>query len=79
MEQYIRPTIPAMPLTEEERDVLSNTYEEIRTYKDEMINKFIMGKESLDNFDSFVKTMEDMGLDKVLTAEQAAYDRYMAE
>ena len=79
MEQYIRPTIPAMPLTEEERDVLSNTYEEIRTYKDEMINKFIMGKESLDNFDSFVKTMQDMGLDKVLTAEQAAYDRYMAE
>jgi len=77
MEKYIRPTIPALSFTEEERDVINNIYMEIQTYKDEMINKFIMGKESLDKFDVFVETIKDMGIDKVLEVYQAAYDRYM--
>ena len=77
MEQYIRPTIPALSLTEDEREVINSTYTEIQTYKDEMINKFIMGKEPLDNFDKFVQTLKDMGIDDVLAVEQAAYDRYM--
>ncbi len=77
MEQYIRPTIPALSLTEEEREIVNSTYTEIQTYKDEMINKFIMGKEPLENFDKFVQTLKDMGIDDVLAAEQAAYDRYM--
>lgn len=42
-----------------------------------MINKFIMGKEPLDNFDSFVQTLKNMGIDDVLAVEQAAYDRYV--
>lgn len=77
MEQYIRPTIPALSFTEEEREVINSTYTEIQTYKDEMINKFIMGKEPLDNFDSFVQTLKNMGIDDVLAVEQAAYDRYV--
>ena len=77
MEQYIRPTIPALSFTEEEREVINSTYTEIQTYKDEIINKFIMGKEPLDNFDSFVQTLKNMGIDDVLAVEQAAYDRYV--
>jgi len=57
--------------------IINNIYMEIQTYKDEMINKFIMGKESLDKFDVFVETIKDMGIDKVLEVYQAAYDRYM--
>ena len=66
MEQYIRPTIPALSFTEEEREVINSTYTEIQTYKDEMINKFIMVKEPLDNFDRFVHTLKNMGIDYVL-------------
>lgn len=77
MEQYIRPTFPALSYTEEERDIINSTYTEIQTYKDEMIDKFIMGKESLDKFDEFVATIKSIGIDEVLKAEQAAYDRYM--
>ena len=77
MEQYIRPTIPALSFTEEEREVINSIYTEIQTYKDEMINKFIMGKETLDNFDNFVETLNSMGIEEVLAVEQAAYDRYM--
>lgn len=77
MEKYIRPTMPALSYTEDERDVINNMYSEIQTYKDEMVNKFIMGKESLDKFDEFVETIKSMGIDEVLKAEQAAYDRYV--
>lgn len=77
MEQYIRPTFPALSYTDEERDIINSTYTEIQTYKDEMVNMFIMGKESLDNFDSFVETLKDIGIDDVLAVEQAAYDRYV--
>lgn len=77
MEQYIRPTIPALSFTEEEREVINSIYTEIQTYKDEMTNKFIMGKEPLDNFDNFVETLNSMGIEEVLAVEQAAYDRYM--
>ena len=77
MERYIRPTIPALSFTEEEREVINSIYTEIQTYKDEMINKFIMGKEPLDNFDNFVETLNSMGIEEVLAVEQAAYDRYM--
>lgn len=77
MEQYIRPTIPALSFTETERDIINSKYTEIQTYKDEMIDRFIMGKESLDNFDSFVQKIESMGINDILEVEQAAYDRYV--
>ena len=57
--------------------MINSIYTEIQTYKDEMINKFIMGKEPLDNFDNFVETLNSMGIEEVLAVEQAAYDRYM--
>ncbi|RCX17517.1 carbohydrate ABC transporter substrate-binding protein (CUT1 family) [Anaerobacterium chartisolvens] len=76
MEQYIRPTIPALSFTEEERDIINSKYTEIQTYKDEMIDKFIMGKEPLEKFDEFVSKIKSMGIEDVLKVEQAAYDRY---
>lgn len=79
MEQYIRPTLPALSFTEDERDLINSKYTEIQTYKDEMCSRFITGKEPLDNFDTFVETIKDMGIEEVLAAYQAAYDRYMAD
>ena len=79
MEQYIRPTLPALSFTEDERDLINSKYTEIQTYKDEMCSRFITGKESLDNFDTFVETIKSMGIEEVLEAYQAAYDRYMAD
>lgn len=76
MEKYIKPTIPSLSFTESERDVINNKYTEIQTYKDEMINKFIMGKAPLSGFDDFVKQIKSMGIDDVLKVEQTAYDRY---
>lgn len=76
VEKYIRPTIPALSYTEEERDVLNNIYTEIQTYKDEMIDRFIIGKEPIEKFDEFVERIQSMGIDDVLKVVQDAYDRY---
>jgi putative aldouronate transport system substrate-binding protein len=75
---YIKDRYPlTLSFTQAERDVLNSKLTEITTYKDEMMNKFIMGAESLDKFDDFVKNIEKMGLDQVLKIQQASYDRYL--
>ena len=43
-----------------------------------MMLKFITGIESLDNFDSYVETLNSMGLTQLTEVYQAAYSRYQA-
>ena len=70
--------LPSISLTEEESDTRASVMTDIDTYVDEMTLKFIIGTESLDNWDSYVKTVYSMDLQDALDATQAAYDRYMA-
>ena len=51
---------------------------EINTYRDEMTLKFILGDESLDKFDDYVKTLYDLGLERALEIQNAALERYNA-
>lgn len=60
----------------EESAELSKIMTEIDTYTDEMVMKFIVGSEPLDNFDEFVETVKSMNIDRALEIEQAAVDRY---
>ena len=39
--------------------------------------KFVVGDESLDEFDNFVSTLKQMGIEDCIAIEQAAYDRYL--
>jgi putative aldouronate transport system substrate-binding protein len=75
--KYIKPGYPILPYTPAERNLMNAKYTEIQTYKDEMVNKFIMGQESLDKFDEFVKKINAMGIKDVLKVQQNAYKRYM--
>jgi putative aldouronate transport system substrate-binding protein len=43
-----------------------------------MIIKFIIGTEPLSGYDRFLATLKTYGIDEVLKARQAAYDRYQA-
>ena len=54
----------------------SNIMLDVDTYVNEMLLKFIKGTESMDNYDSFVKTVKDMGIDKVINIYQKATDSY---
>lgn len=66
---------PITPTAEESRE-FSTIMNEINTYRDEMTLKFIFGTESLDQFDQYVKTIENMGLNRALEIQNAALDRY---
>lgn len=48
----------------------------IDTYVNETVCKFIMGVEPLDNYDNFVNELNNRGMNEVLKAKQAAFDRY---
>ena len=40
-----------------------------------MLTKFILGQAPLSEFDSFVATLNSMGVDKLLGAYESAYNR----
>ncbi|MDR1117559.1 MAG: hypothetical protein LBL09_04870 [Oscillospiraceae bacterium] len=70
--------LPTLTLSEAEQGTVSSILNDLNTYADEMTVKFITGAESMDKYGSFLDTFERMGIGQVLSAEQAAYDRYLA-
>ena len=72
---YVRVSLPEYMAGEEEDLTMSMVYMDILTYADEMINRFITGSESMDNFDAFVAKIESMGIQEVIDLKQAQYDR----
>lgn len=68
--------LPPLTLTAEESSKTSSIMNDVKTYRDEMINKFIMGVEPIENFDKFVSTIEKMGISDAIAANQAALDRF---
>jgi putative aldouronate transport system substrate-binding protein len=67
-----------LKFTAEESEVLANKYTEIKAYVESMKASFITGTESLDNWDKYVDTINQMGIEEVLKVYQAAYDRLNA-
>ena len=66
----------AASLTPEESSEYASLLNEINTYRYEMLVKFLLGTEPIENYDKFVQTMNDLGMQRVLEIKQAAYDRY---
>jgi putative aldouronate transport system substrate-binding protein len=69
--------LPPLSLTNDESARLAAIMTDVTTYRDEMFDKFVMGIEPIDNFDTFVKTIEGMGIQEAIAIQQAAYDRYL--
>ena len=76
-EDHIGDAFPTLAFTGDEQSIINEKYTEIETYVNEMIDKFIMGVESMDQFDAYAEKVNGMGLAEVLKVQQAAYDRYM--
>ncbi len=74
-------TLPYHPVTkyldfnEEEQTVVDTYFQGLLTYTEEMFIKFILGQEPLSNFDKFVETLEEMGVEDLLAAYESAYNR----
>jgi putative aldouronate transport system substrate-binding protein len=80
LEQYaIDEVWPSFNYTEEESKTLSSTGSDIEKYVKEMRDKFITGDVSFDEWDKYVKTVEDMNLDKYMEIERDALERYQSQ
>ena len=70
--------MPNVTLTAEEGTRYATLLGDIKTYAEEMTTKFILGDEPLENFDSYVESMKGMGLEEMISLQQAALDRFNA-
>ncbi len=67
------------PQTEEETEAISGVGGDLMTYVWEMTGRFTIGSESMDQWDAYVQTIKDMGIDEILKVRQAQYDRLVAQ
>ncbi|MFD0693435.1 ABC transporter substrate-binding protein [Paenibacillus sp. GCM10027628] len=80
LEIWSKPTaerkIPLVSPTQDESSKFASIVTDIQTYQDEMLLKFIMGVEPLDNFDQYVKKIKGMGIDDAIQIQQGALERF---
>ncbi|MCL2318597.1 MAG: hypothetical protein FWC45_00820 [Treponema sp.] len=67
--------MPRVQATPEESKRLSQLMGDINTYRNEMFDKFVMGKEPLSNIGAFTAKLKSMGIDEAIAIQQAALDR----
>ena len=64
-------------LTKEEKDKLTDLTSNIKTYISEMEQKWILGTSDIDaDWDNYIKTLKDMGLETVNEVYTEAYNRH---
>lgn len=70
--------MPQVTLTEDEANEYSKLMTAIGTYVSEMMVKFIVGEEPIENFDKYIETLKGMNVDRAIEIQQAALDRFNA-
>lgn len=70
--------LPRVTINAEESGEYASLISELETYRDEMIIKFVRGEISLDSFESYQKTLENMGVNRLQEIVQKAYDEYQS-
>lgn len=68
--------MPSATPTVEESQRYAQIMADIDTYCEEMYLKFILGSESLDNFDTYVQHIKDMGIEEAVQIQRDAVERY---
>ena len=69
--------MPFLYMDESEANKIAKLQAAVNTYQSEMVLKFIMGIEPIENYDSYVQEMKNRGLSEILDAQQRAYERYL--
>ncbi len=68
-------SLGAVIATSEESEVMTKYWDGLWAYQNEMITKFVTGKEPMENWDTFVAELKKLGAEEVTTVKQAQYDR----
>lgn len=70
---------PPITLTTEQNDKISSLLADIRTYRDEFANGFVMGNRSFDEYDRFVQQLKQMKVEEIIAVYQEAYNNYLGK
>lgn len=69
--------LPHLSYTKEETETNADIASEISKYVDQMTAEFISGQRSFDTYDEYLANLEKLGVKKMVSIRQAAYDRYL--
>lgn len=75
-ENSIDARVPFLTPTTEETSEYAQIMAEVDKCRDQMIVKFITGIEPIENFDKFVETMKQLGVERAMEIQTAALQRY---
>ncbi len=67
----------AMP-TDEETEIINRVTTGLTSYSEEISTKLMLGQASLDDFDSYLENLKELGLDELIEVQQARFDRFQA-
>jgi len=73
-----RGNLPPITLTAAEGTENARIMADVNTTRDEMVARFITGAEPMSNWDNFVQSLRNMGIERAMEIQQAAMDRFMA-
>ncbi len=78
LQSSIRDPWPFIYSTKDEQNIIAQYQTDLTTYVAETNVAFITGTTSLDSFDSYLSTLDSMGLKDLLKVKQQQYDRFKA-
>ena len=68
--------MPNITMTSEEANRYSTIMGDVNTYVQENTTAFILGDLDMDEWDDYVETLKDMGIEEAIDCQQAALDRF---
>lgn len=63
--------------TDEELETINKYSTALETYSKELLTNLILGRESMDDWDSYLGKLKELGLDELLKVAQARHDRFL--
>lgn len=69
--------MPTLTISPEEQSEITKVMDDIYTYRQEWVNKLVMGVEPISKWDEVADKIRGMGIDKAIAVYQTAYDRYV--
>lgn len=70
--------MPYVYLTSEESREFSRIMQDIDTFRQEELFKYITGRESIERFSNFQNELYNMGIERAIQIQQTAYNRYLS-
>ncbi len=76
--KYDLPQLPILAFNDAEQEIVSTVGNNIVTFVNEQVSKFLIGERSFDEWDAYVAEVEALGLDQLKTVHESSYARVVA-